>query len=332
MRPSMPMAGGGDGISIRRVVLELLAAKKTANRRAVYIKSLKHYLNRFAAGREESAIENFTAADVEVWLSQFPGDYSRHTWLNRISTLFSFAIRRGYVEKNPCARVERVTVDKKAPVILSVAQAEKLLTDCPPPCLAWLVLALFAGIRPEGELMRVAWEDVNLDTGTVRIQFPKVRKHKRIVPLEPVAVAWLRPLVGNGAVCPSASTLRRWRRKMREVLGVSEWPQDVLRHTAASFLLAKYADAGKVANWLGNSPGILLTHYHEPVSAADALLFWDLKPERVGRGGVRERVESADAKNIASAHSGGASAVGDRGEVKAVAVQPVERRAAHGVP
>jgi hypothetical protein len=59
-------------------------------------------------------------------------------------------------------------------------------------------------------------------------------------------------------------------------LNLKIWPTDLLRHTAASYLLALHKDAGKVANMLGNSPQILLSHYHDPVTEADCKAFWQL--------------------------------------------------------
>ncbi len=272
-------AAGGIGVTISTAIQELLAAKVLANRRAVYIKSLKSFLNQFAFEREQTPLENFTFQDIEAWMNRYKFPWARHTWLNRLSTLFSFAVRRRWIEKNPCDCVERVSVDHKPPTVLSVAQVEILLAKCPANCKAWLVLALFAGVRPDGELMAVKWEDVNLATASVKINFPKVRKHRRIVPLESRAVALLRdcePKEGN--LSPSHSTLRRFKRGVCAELGFETWPQDVLRHTAASFLMALHKDVGRVATMLGNSPDILLSHYHEPVSAADAKAFWAVSP------------------------------------------------------
>ena len=119
------------------------------------------------------------------------------------------------------------------------------------------------------------WEHVSLETGTVQILFPKVRKHRRIVPLESVAVKLLRehPLK-SGNVAPSNSTLRRFKRRMRAVLGFARWPQDVTRHTAASYLFARHSDAGKVAAWLGNSVSVLMNHYVVPVEKESCAAFW----------------------------------------------------------
>lgn len=216
-----------------------------------------------------------TTAEIEVWLSQFQNPESRQTWLTRISVLFSFAVRRDYLPKNPCDKIERVTLDRKPPVIFTPEQSRTLLAMCPTLCKPWLVLTMFAGIRPDREMRMLKWEHVNLKTATVQILFPKVRKHRRIVALEPIAVKLLRqhPLK-SGMVAPSKSTLRRFKRKMRAVLAFTKWPQDVTRHTAASYLMALHQDAGKVAARLGNSVSILMSNYVVPVEKANCETFW----------------------------------------------------------
>ena len=73
---------------------------------------------------------------------------------------------------------------------------------------------------------------------------------------------------------PQGETFSRLDFAQRHALKLAAWPKDVLRHTAASYLLALHGDVGKVAMMLGNSPNILLTHYHEPVCETDCAAFW----------------------------------------------------------
>jgi len=263
------------GLTVSQCIAELIAAKRAGNRREVYLKSLSHYLTRFARNRELVPVADVTTEDIEAWLIQFPLPYSRQTWLNRISTLFSFAVRRGHCDKNPCDRIERVTIDRKPPKILTPAEAETLLRMVPNVCRPYLILGMFAGIRPD-ELMRLAWDDVDLETKTVKVD-GKTRR-RRIVPLELKTVALLAACpLRRGSIAPSAGVVRSFKRAARAVLGWLAWPKDVLRHTAASYLLAAHKDAGKVALWLGNSEKILMSHYHEPVRNDDSGRFWGLE-------------------------------------------------------
>lgn len=109
-----------------------------------------------------------------------------------------------------------------------------------------------------------------------RLPEKKVRR-RRLVRLEPLALALLQEAKTKGAELeiPYVSR-RRWMRDLRDVLGLYRWPQDVLRHTCASYMLALKKDAGKVALTLGNSAKILLTHYADLVEDEMVQRFWKL--------------------------------------------------------
>jgi integrase len=266
-------AGGGfvDALFTTAVVEQMLAAKRVAGRREVYVKNLRQVLTRFAAACPNLAAT--TAEQVEAWLASSKCPNSRQTNLNRVSTLFSFAVRRGYIISNPCERIERISIDRKPPVILTVPQSRDLLAACPTLLKPYLALGMFAGIRPD-ETMRMKWEDINFETATAKVD-GKTRQ-RRIVPLEPIVVALLKDYpVKSGPVAPSNSTVRRWKRQAKALMG-GQWKADVLRHTYASYALALYKDAGVVSTRMGNSSGILLAHYHEPVTEAACKLFWAL--------------------------------------------------------
>ncbi len=201
------------------VVEKMIISKRLANRRENYIKSLKTYLKRFAKVFPDLAL--VTASGLEAWLAQFNGQYSRQTWFNRVNTLLSYAKKRDIIKENPCERIDRITVDKPVPVILTVEESKSLYNACPAACRPYLILAMFAGIRPD-EVMRLDWRDIDLETKTVHVD-GKTRR-RRIVPLEPIAVNLLslHP-VKTGAVTPSASTVRRWKRSARQLLGVAKY-------------------------------------------------------------------------------------------------------------
>ena len=274
-----PTPGGHfTATTIKQVADEIIPAKRAGNKRDVYLKSLAYFLSVFIKGWEQRPIHEITSHEIEERLAEIAGDQSdnsRQTWFNRINTLFSYAKRRGYLTENPFDRLERITVDRNDPIILTVEQSRLLLKICPTVLRPYLILAMFAGIRPDGELMKMTWDHINLEAGTVAVNFPKVRKHRRVVNLEPIAIELLKQHpIKKGLVAPSKSTVRRWKRKIRTLLGFERFPQDIFRHTAASFLLELHNDVAKVARLLGNSPHILMTHYCVPVSKSDCNSFW----------------------------------------------------------
>jgi integrase/recombinase XerD len=270
--------------SLGDAITELVKAKTGANRRPSYVASLEQYLRRWAKGKEAMSIASVKLDDIEVFLNALPSHSSRATGINRLSTLFSFAVRRGWRSDNPCERIERPHIDYGIPAILTVGEAAKVLTHARrrmPRFLPWLVLAMFGGLRPE-EIDRLSWDAVDLERGIVTIgaQAAKVRA-RRIVHLKPVAVEWLR--LGGDMPLPHV-TRRRCLRKWREILGWRAWRKDVLRHSAASYWLAVEPDAPRIAMELGNSPAVLFKHYREVVTDEEAKKYWALFPNNCDEG------------------------------------------------
>jgi len=266
-------------MSIETVIRECLSAKTMANRRPLYVRNLSVYLRMFSRGRETQKIQSFDLATIEAWFaSRCEAPATRRGGVGRLSALFSFAARRGYINDNPCSRMERIRVDDKPPTIFTPAEAETLLRYVAremPWRLAHVVVGLFTGIRPV-EMQRIFWRDIEIERAFIRVDASasKVRQ-RRIVPIPPNAVEWL-------AICPRTDrpigAMRwKWIARVRRDCGII-WTKDALRHSAASYLLAKFEDCGKVSRWLGNSPTILLRNYTELVSAEDCLAFWSIRP------------------------------------------------------
>lgn len=282
--PAAPPPAPPAGPTLAAAISALLLAKTAANRRPKSISNLRQYLRAFARGRESIPVASITHSEIEAWLDRVhraPG--GRATGLNRLSALCSHAVRRGWLPANPCARIERVSLEASVPKILNVAECQKLLEivrQREPRTLAWVCLGLFAGLRPS-EADATEWPSINFSEGTITIDAAasKIRR-RRIVRLMPAAIAWLEfaKAHGFGALNVCHATRRRAIRRTAEAMGWRGWPHDILRHTAASHWIAQIQDAGKVAFHLGNSPGVLARHYVDLVNREDAARFWALRP------------------------------------------------------
>jgi integrase len=266
--------------TVAAAITQLIAAKRTANRRPTYLTNLEVYLRAFARGRSAQSLDTFTTADIDAWLGSAGTSHSRATRLGRLGTLFSFAVRRGWLRENPTARLDRVSIERRPPGMLTVPQCQTVMEIVRtrfPDALPFVALALFAGVRPL-ELTRVAWNDLDLDRAqaTIAAAASKVRQ-RRLVDLSPNCVAWLR--LGGKLPLP----LERWRYvrlALRQSLG-GKWLPDVLRHTAASMLLARDQDAARVALQLGNSPAVLLVHYRALATRETAASFFAISPSSI---------------------------------------------------
>lgn len=272
--------------AVADVITEMVGAKKNAGISERYLGAMGCILDEFAKGRERMAINEFTRADIEGFMNTKKLAY-RSTIRARLSTLFNFAIRREYSDKNPCSGLEAIKHTAKSPVILTLDQTKTLLDwfQNNPRAMGWFILSTFAGLRPE-EAQKTSWSEINFQEGRIRVeaQTTKVRERRIVYPL-PTAFKWLKVAQENKTLLPiNARALRMQRKRFRDVLGFAKWPKDVTRHTAASMWLARDESAvEKVAKALGNSEKVLKKHYMAvsfpdgtEVTRAVAEKFWNL--------------------------------------------------------
>lgn len=264
-------------VSLGVAINSLLQAKHRSNCRSRYINSLRIYLYAFMRGRESALISSVDILSIEQWFAaRGEASSTMASNIGRLSALFSYAERRGWINRNPCKMLEKPKLDRKTPRILSVEESERLINFTvaeKPHAVPYLVLAMLGGIRPE-EIERIGTCALRIDQSIVVIdaEASKVRQ-RRIVNLHPKAVGLLKQ-------CPSVrlpfskESRRRYLSQACKCLGFPKWPQDCLRHTAASYLLASTKDVAKVAMQLGNSPSILLRHYMAIVTPEEAARFW----------------------------------------------------------
>jgi integrase len=266
--------------TLRQAIDLLIESKRKANKRPGYVTNLRQYLDAWARGQEERSLASITFDEIESFVNKKESVGSRLTTINRLSTLFSFAVRKGWIIANPLKRIERPTVEATLPTTLTDADAIKMLKyvrQTLPGMVPWFSLALFAGLRPE-EADQVTWKKIDVKAKTVVIDPQTKIRNARTVHLEPVAVAWLKL---GGDLPLTQAVRRRALRKVRDHMGWEEWPKDILRHTCASHWIALKKSYGSVAIEMGNSENILRKHYRAEVAQADCKKFWALTPKAV---------------------------------------------------
>jgi hypothetical protein len=274
----------GKTCTLKKAVEDVIAAKIQSNCHPRHIGNIEWYLGHFIKGREFADVASIGVNDLNAWFSgrdEAPKSKKGHVAL--LSLLFQHCWRQGYIKENPVRRLDPIRVTREIPSVLTHRQCQQAIAwaHCRRPALlGWLALVLFAGLRPDAEADTVAWDDIDLARGRLMIRKSKVRT-PRIVDLAfcPPAGAWLK--VAKDASSPlglSHAQRRRYLRELREYLGLDLWPQDVMRHTAASNLLAYHQDAGKVAAFLGNSAGVLIRDYKALIFSEDAARWMRLLP------------------------------------------------------
>lgn len=215
-----------------------------------------------------------------------------------LHAFFAWAHRQGYAAENCAAKIAPIKADRHEPAILTVEQADELLSAARTyksgALLPYVALGLFAGLRPT-EISRLTWQRIDLKAKTITLgsDVAKMRS-KRIVEMSDNLREWLTPF----AVSRPPIVGTNWRRdfdaiKLAVGFGnpkriskqdkekhpdLKPWTQDIMRHTAISFHLARYQHEGRTAQWAGNSPDMVQRHYKGLVKLTEARRFWKILP------------------------------------------------------
>jgi integrase len=278
---------------IKDAVSDYIGGARSDGRSARYLGDLSHRLGRFVESFSDRLIASFTTDEVEEWLrslrkrqkgkpsnqrAALVGSVSRNTYRRRLMSFFEFAVDRKWCSENPIRHVTKAK-EKSEPVgILKSAEFAKLLEQATTKTLPYWAIGGFAGLRT-AELERLEWRDIHFDRGLIEVTASKAKSaRRRFVNIEPALAQWLEPYRGeHGKVCPV--NLRRLLLDDRERAGLSRWPSNALRHSFASYHLARFENAPKTALQLGHtSAAIVFAHYRELVTPEAAAEYWAIVP------------------------------------------------------
>jgi integrase len=266
-------------------VATYLSDKQSAGLRPSTLAMVRYKLAKLTSAFGDRPLDTITTADLAALLKTCATEANnRNDHIRKWRSFFNFAVAAGQLPRNPAAPLARAPLNEHRPGILTVPQARALLQAASVhhrgELLPFIVFGLFAGIRT-AEIERLEWSMVDRAAGHIYIpaSIGKTR-NDRYVTIRPPLDAWLDHCARKaGPVVRIAfSTRIRYMRAIRNKAKLGPLPNNCLRHSFGSYLLALLEDAPAVAYQMGNSPEILARHYRKLVTAADAAAFFDLKP------------------------------------------------------
>lgn len=285
-----------------------------------HLGNVRRDLEAMAAAFAGRSVVDVSDAELRRWWDkrvEGRGDKTRNEVRGNLVAFWRWCVWDGLHPKEvtPADKLPRVRGVKSGELhVLTPAGLLRLAEEIEPAWRPWLVLGAFCGLRPEevapcqvGARSRrdkrgLRCEEIDWTFRVVRVpgEVSKV-KRPRNVPLTEAALEWLAwaglEQGQTGPVCLVNPTDAGETKRLGKVVFGSGWPQDVLRHSYASYRNAMVRSLPQVAEEMGTSVDILHRHYHNPKTAEEGAAWFSLRPAAIrchpmkaGSGSASERM------------------------------------------
>ena len=274
-------------VCFEKAVEEALEARK--HRRTRTLCDFRYVTRRFmkrCPGLARRRVRSITPQECAAYIeTAFETPRQRQKARLTLSGVFSTAMKRGWCSENPVARVDAPRVVEKTMPILTPAEAEQLVQAAREYkggiCLPAVGLMLYAGIRPH-EVARLSWADVDLAGKRVNI----APKHSKTGGARPVTLLHPALHLLNTAQAPAPQRIcpPQWLLHWREVRRragwnrlTRPWPQDVCRHSYASYHAARFRNLHELQLQMGHrSTDLLRTRYLNLPDDTSTTAYWSM--------------------------------------------------------
>ena len=271
--------------TFEKAVEAALEARKNRRIRTVY--DFRYFTRRFMKRCPELArrrVRAITPQECAEYIEQaFDTPRQRQKARLILSGVFGTAVKRGWCDSNPVARVEATRVVEQQVPILTSQEIETLKQTAEDyhsgSCAAAVGMMLYAGIRPH-EVARLTWEQVDLQEKAIYIlpRHSKTGGARRVAIHKPLMrILLIHRKEDHDKICPS-NWLMHWR-TLRQEAGwgkKKKWPQDALRHTFASYHLSHFRSFAELQLEIGHRDATLLrTRYVDQRGVHAASQFWN---------------------------------------------------------
>ena len=272
-------------VTFEKAVAFALEARKDRRVRTVY--DFRYFTRRFmkrCKGLATRRVRSITPQECAGYIEQaFDTPRQRQKARLILSGVFSTAVKRGWCDANPVARVEAPRVVEQQVPILTPQEISDLQLAASSyrggSCAAAVGMMLYAGIRPH-EVARLTWAQVDLQERAIYIlpRHSKTGGARRVTIHKPLMrILRVHKREDGEMICP-ANWLHHWR-ELRRAAGwdspAHRWPQDALRHTFASYHLSYFRSFAELQLEIGHRDATLLrTRYVDQRPVVNAVAFW----------------------------------------------------------
>lgn len=264
-----------------------------------YLADMRQRPKRFAYDFPDHFMSDVDVLMIEAWLedleveSDIPvAPITRNNYRRDLSVFFSWGADRGFCAENPVPKIPKAKEVHGRVEIFDQNELQVVLNQAPVELLPFFAIGAFCGLRSE-EIRRLEWRAIDFKRERIDVT-AKVAKSpaNRYVPLCPALENWLKRTPSkerSGEIVPSRlykklttfrSFLANEEVAERDDRPVVSWKHNGMRHSFASYALAREQDAGKVATWMGHrSTTMIYRHYFERVTKEEATDWFEVFPK-----------------------------------------------------
>jgi integrase len=268
-------------IPVRDLIDEYVESLSSRRLSQTYVDTMRRRLLRFGEDYGSKLTCEVTTELAEGWLHRLHlAEVSVNHFRAALQQLFNFALKLKVVSGNPIDEIAKLKTKTSEIGALSTSQAANLLLHSSEEIRASIAIGLFAGLR-RSEISRMSCEEIDFEQGFIEVKAKNSKSAaRRLIRIRPCLRAWLLPLRGgSGKVMPTEMIYRNRLEEARRAAGITDWPNNALRHSFASYHLAAFQDASALALEMGHSTTrMIFQHYRALVTPSDGESYWKIMP------------------------------------------------------
>lgn len=246
---------------------------------------------------EKTNLLTLNRASINDFLQNYHNKpHSYNHAIRSISAFCTWARKCEYLTSNPIFGIAKMQILPDDIKFLSVDDSRNLLISAAknkPGMVPYIAVSMFAGLRPY-ECMRLTSDDINMETGYIRLGVAKTKSKKgsgRMIPINATLSEWLDMYpVTHQVISLKPRAVVQNMHLLANAAGV-KLSHDVLRHTYATYAHASDHTPDATAQAMGHSVAIAKAHYVGLVTAQQGKAFFAITPSNIMLGKVEDYKE-----------------------------------------